>query len=88
VQLADAIFQALEPLLDKEANGRQFRLLGTGISSLSDPVGDSGSLLDPNAAKRGIAERASDSARAKFGKNAIVKGREFRAKGKFPSKKP
>jgi len=88
VQLADAIFQALEPLLDKEANGRQFRLLGAGISGLSDPVGDSGSLLDPNAAKRGIAERASDSARAKFGKNAIVKGREFRAKGKFPSKKP
>lgn len=80
VQLADAIYQALEPLLEKEANGRKYRLLGAGISDLSDPVGDSGSLLDPSAMKRGQAERASDKAREKFGKSAIVKGREFRAK--------
>jgi len=78
VQLADAIYQALEPLLEKEANGRKFRLLGAGISDLSEPVGDSGSLLDPTALKRGKAERASDTARAKFGKSAVVKGREFR----------
>ncbi len=79
VQLADAIYQALEPLIEKEANGRQFRLLGAGISELSDPVGDAGSLLDPGAIKRGQAERASDKAREKFGKSAIIKGREFRA---------
>jgi len=80
VQLADAIFKALEPLLEKEANGRAFRLLGAGISDLSDPVGDLGDLLDPGAHKRGIAERASDTARERFGKQAIVKGREFRQK--------
>ncbi|NNE57289.1 MAG: DNA polymerase IV [Hellea sp.] len=81
-QLADAIFQALSPLLEKEANGRKFRLLGAGIADLSDPVGDSGDLLDPGAAKRGIAERATDKAREKFGKSAIVKGREFRQRTK------
>lgn len=78
VQLADAIYQALEPLIEKEANGRKFRLLGAGLSGLSEPVGDSGNLLDPSALKRGQAERATDEARKKFGKTAVVKGREFR----------
>lgn len=82
IQLADAIYHALEPLLIKEANGRKFRLLGAGIADLSPPVGDSGNLLDPGSVKRGLAERASDTARAKFGKDAIVKGREFRARRK------
>ena len=80
VQLADVIFRTCEPLLEKEANGRKFRLIGAGISGLSDPVGDSGDLLDPQALKRGVAERASDAARAKFGKDAIVTGRGLRLK--------
>lgn len=80
VQLADIIFRTCEPLLEKEANGRKFRLIGAGISGLSDPVGDSGDLLDPQALKRGAAERASDTARAKFGKDAVVKGRSLRLK--------
>ncbi len=85
VQLADTIFSALEPLLEKEANGRKFRLLGAGISGLSDPVGDAGDLLDPTAFRRGIAERASDQARARFGKDAVIKGRELRSKSKKPT---
>ena len=80
VQLADVIFRTCEPLLEKEANGRKFRLIGAGISGLSDPVGDSGDLLDPLALKRGVAERASDAARAKFGKDAVVTGRGLRLK--------
>jgi len=80
VQLADVIFKACEPMLEKEANGRKFRLIGAGISDLSDPIGDSGDLLDPSASKRGIAERASDKARAKFGKDAVVTGRGLRLK--------
>ncbi len=78
VQLADAIFRALVPLLESEANGTSFRLIGAGISALSAPVGDFADLLDPQAAKRGLAERASDKAREKFGSNAIVTGRGFR----------
>lgn len=80
IQLADAMFQALEPLLSKEANGRKFRLIGAGISDLSDPIGDSGDLLDPSAMRRGQAERATDKARAKFGKDAVLKGREFKVR--------
>ena len=78
VQLADAIFRTCLPLLEKEANGRKFRLIGAGISGLTTPVGDSGDLLDPHAMKRGLAERASDKARAKFGKNAVMTGRGFK----------
>lgn len=78
VQLADTIFRTLEPILEAEANGRKFRLIGSGISDLAPPVGDSGDLLDPTAFKRGVAERASDAARAKFGKDAIMTGRALR----------
>ena len=78
VQLADVIFRTCLPLLEKEANGRKFRLIGAGISGLTTPVGDSGDLLDPHAMKRGLAERASDKARAKFGKDAVMTGRGFK----------
>lgn len=88
VQLADTIFHALEPLLEKEANGRKFRLLGAGISGLAAPVGDGGDLLDPSAYKRGIAERASDNARAKFGKDAVITGRDLRRRNARQIKKP
>lgn len=78
VQLADTIFRALEPLLEAEAKGGAYRLIGAGISGLSTPLGDGGDLLDPQATKRGQAERASDIARERFGKDAIVTGRGFR----------
>ncbi|WP_371396021.1 DNA polymerase IV [Fretibacter rubidus] len=80
VQLADTIFKACEPLLEAECNGRSFRLIGAGISDLGKPVGDSGDLLDPQAIRRGQAERASDKAREKFGTAAIMTGRALRAK--------
>jgi len=73
-----SIFKTLEPLLESEATGRAFRLIGAGIADLTKPVGDAGDLLDPNALRRGQAERASDKAREKFGANAIMTGRELR----------
>lgn len=80
VQLADAIFHALEPLLEQELekNPGPYRLIGAGISALSAPVGDAHDLLDAKAAKRGAAERASDLARARFGADAILTGRGLR----------
>jgi len=78
-QLADRLFHSLEPLLEAEANGRKFRLIGAGFSSLSAHSYDGGGdLLDPKSAKRGQAERASDEVRAKFGHSAVVTGRELR----------
>lgn len=86
VQLADTIFHTCLPLLQAEIRGvnahRKFRLIGAGISELCPPVGDAGNLLDPQASKRGKAERASDLARAKFGKDAIVTGRTLRRTSK------
>lgn len=81
-QLADRLFHTLEPLLENEANGRSFRLVGAGLSDLSEPVGDSGSLLDPHATKRGKAERASDIVRDRYGKDAVMTGRELRGRAK------
>lgn len=79
IQLADAIFSTLEPLLESEVDGfKSFRLIGAGISGLSEPVGDVADMLDQKSAKRGAAERASDIARAKFGSDAVTTGRSFR----------
>ena len=78
VQLADAIFRALEPLLEQEAKGGSYRLIGAGISGLTRPGADAADLLDPMAAKRGAAERATDLARAKFGADAVLTGRGLR----------
>lgn len=79
IQLADAIFSALEPLLEAEVDGvKSYRLIGAGISGLSKPVGDVADMLDQKSAKRGAAERASDIARAKFGSDAVTTGRGLR----------
>ena len=54
-------------------------LIGAGFSNLSPHNFDAGGdLLDPMAEKRGQAERARDKARAKFGKSAVMTGRELR----------
>lgn len=79
-QLADAIWRTAEALLRELAPRAPFRLLGVGLSELSpasgrDPAGD---LLDPGAARRAAAERATDAIRAKFGADAIIKGRTLR----------
>jgi DNA polymerase IV len=79
-QLADAIWRAAEPLLAGMLAQAPFRLIGVGLSALSpasgqDPAGD---LLDPGAARRAAAERAADRIRARFGIEAIIKGRALR----------
>jgi len=79
IQLADAIFTALEPLLENEVDGyKKYRLIGAGISGLSEPLGDISDMLDHKAVKRSAAERASDIARAKFGSDAVTTGRGLR----------
>ena len=57
-----------------------YRLLGVGISDLTDAAeaDREGDLLDPGAGKRAEAERATDKIRARFGADAIVKGRALR----------
>lgn len=79
-QLADRIYRHARALFDQLDDQGPFRLIGCGISDLSAAEGadQAGDLLDPDAVKRGKAERATDSIRSKFGSKAIVKGRALR----------
>ena len=81
-QLAQTLFRATRPLLAREVDGdTAFRLIGVGISELSEHRADAADLLDPLIAKRAAAERASDAARARFGKDAVITGRAARMMG-------
>jgi len=78
-QLADRIYRTARDLM-ANVNEGPYRLLGVGISDLM-PEGDADrtpDLLDPDAAKRTEAERATDKIREKFGSDAIKKGRSLR----------
>lgn len=76
-QLADTLFRVTQGLLAALPEKGPFRLIGAGYTDLTaadgrDPVGD---LLDPEAGARAGAERAMDRIRARFGKEAISRGR-------------
>lgn len=76
-QLADTLFRVTQGLLAALPEKGPFRLIGAGYTDLTaadgrDPVGD---LLDPQAGARAGAERAMDRIRARFGKEAISRGR-------------
>lgn len=78
-QLAEVIYRIGAPLLAKEADGTAFRLLGIGLSQLGEgDLADPPDMLDPAATRRAVAERAMDKVRAKFGAEAIIKGRGIR----------
>jgi DNA polymerase-4 len=71
-QLASKIFAAGRDLLQREADGTRFRLIGIGLSGLCDASdADEPDLLDHRAVQ---AERAIDRLRAKFGDEAVVRG--------------
>jgi len=79
-QLTDRLYRAARQLFDQAGNRGPFRLLGVGLSDLvgeaeADLAAD---LLDPDAHRRATAERATDQIRARFGGEAIIKGRALR----------
>jgi DNA polymerase-4 len=74
-QLAAKIFAAGRELLEREADGTKFRLLGVGVSALASPEdADPADLVDRRGARDKAAEHAVDRLRAKFGREAVVKG--------------
>lgn len=79
-QTADRIYRAARELYDHAGTRGPFRLIGVGISDLTaeSEADRSGDLLDPDAGKRAAAERATDAIRARFGHDAIIKGRALR----------
>lgn len=79
-QLTDRIYRAARKLFDLAGGKGPFRLIGVGISDLA-PESQADldrDLLDPQAGQRAAAERATDAIRARFGKEAIIKGRALR----------
>ncbi|OHC45003.1 MAG: DNA polymerase IV, partial [Rhodobacteraceae bacterium GWE1_64_9] len=79
-QTADRIYREARALFDQVPRGAAYRLIGVGISDLT-PGRDAdltADLLDPQAETRARAERATDAIRARFGKEAIIKGRALR----------
>lgn len=80
-QLADRIFRTGMALLEKEADGTRFRLIGIGVSDLKDAAtADPPDLVDAQATRRAAAEAAMDKLRDKFGKGTVQTGYTFPAK--------
>ena len=79
-QLADTIYRTARALFEKVEVRQAYRLIGVGINGLVtyERSIDAGDLLDPDAGRRELAERATDQIRAKFGEGAIVRGRALR----------
>jgi DNA polymerase-4 len=77
-QLSGRIFEAARALLEKEADGTRFRLIGVGVSSLhEEDSADRGDLADPDIAREKATESAIDALRERFGRGAIVRGLLF-----------
>ena len=78
-QLSDTVFQQGRSLLPLVIDRAPFRLIGVGLSDLSEETGSVATdLFDPAAETRARAERATDSIRERFGTDAIRKGRSLR----------
>ena len=74
-QLADRIFRTGRELLVREADGRDFRLIGIGVADFAEPEqADPDDLVDLQATKRARAEHAIDDLRDRFGRNAVELG--------------
>jgi DNA polymerase IV len=74
-QLAARIFSTSRSLLMEACTGARFRLIGVGVSDLSDPsTADHGDLADHGIGKLKAVEGAVDALRAKFGNAAVTKG--------------
>ena len=74
-QLAGRIFAAARDLLEREADGTRFRLLGVGMSALTPAeAADPADLVD---GRKADAEHAVDRVRARFGDDAVIRGLVF-----------
>jgi DNA polymerase-4 len=76
--LANRIYDAALPLLQREATGTAFRLIGIGISGLVEARPEQETeTLDVTTAARAKAEIAVDRIRDKFGRSAVGRGISF-----------
>jgi DNA polymerase-4 len=74
-QLAGRIHEAGRAMLAREIDGTKYRLIGIGVAALtSADKADPADLIDRRAGRNAAAERALDTLREKFGRNAVIKG--------------
>ena len=73
--LATRIYETAAPMLKREATGTEFRLIGVGITNLTEAdAGHETETLDSHVAARARAELAIDKLRGKFGRKAVERG--------------
>ena len=78
-QTARGLFATARDLLKSEVDGRRFRLIGVGLSGLTEASDRSANLFGgENEARALKTETAIDRLRARFGKAAVVTGRALR----------
>lgn len=81
--LADKIFRNGLDLLKNETDGTRYRLLGIGVSELTDhDLADPDDLVDLKATKRAHIEGAIDKVRGKFGNKIVETGYTFKPQNK------
>ena len=81
-RLAEMLYRAALPLLEREADGRRFRLIGVGAARLAPgAAADPPDLVDGQRERWSRLEQAVDKVRHRFGRPAIAKGRGWRPSG-------
>ncbi len=81
-QLAHRMFDAIRPLLQREATGVKFRLIGVSLSNIAAETHSELETLDMREAASTKAELAMDKIREKFGLDAVERGLGARSKEK------
>ncbi|MDB5538946.1 MAG: polymerase [Devosia sp.] len=77
-QLANVLYETGVQLLARETDGTAFRLIGIGVSGISEADGvDPVDLIEPGVARRAAAERAIDRVRDRFGRDAVIRGKLY-----------
>ncbi|HEX6094025.1 MAG TPA: DNA polymerase IV [Dongiaceae bacterium] len=84
--LAEIIYRTALPLLEAEADGRRYRLIGIGTTELADAEeADLPDLFAPDLQRVAGVERAMVAVREKLGTDAIHKGRGWRKDAPAPA---
>jgi DNA polymerase IV len=77
-QLAPRIFAIARDLLEREADGSSFRLIGVSTADFAPAAeADKGDLVDKDVSREKAREQAIDSLRERFGAKAVVRGLAF-----------
>ena len=78
-QTARTLFAVGRELLQAEASGTPYRLIGIGISDLAEAADAPEDLFAEDETRARKGERAIDALRARFGQDAVMSGRALRS---------